>query len=660
MSGGDATDSASPLANRLDDVIDQFESEWRAGTQPSIAGYLAENGTLADELLFELVKVDLESRWRAAERAKRTLPAAAEADDSSQPGPRYLEEYLIEFPELTSQPDLLLELAGEEYRARHRWGDRPLHDEYTARYTGLDAERIRKAFRKIDEQIAVESKRPSAMSEMNDIPTVMTADGVQENGSSTITGDDGEGCEVRLEYDELNALGGNPSDDDDEFISDFLIHTHPFSELPKGVNQEIGRRMQQRTFPAGASIIRQGEIARDLLVLTEGVAEVCSVDDGNQSHVITRVGSHTVLGEIALLTREPRSANVMAVTDVTALALDVDDFHFVAARFPTLNVIFSELVAERVGTVGLDVLCGKTLNGYRIEQRLGRGSMGVVYEATELSTGQPVALKMMSHALIYDHQAVSRFHRETEIVESLEHPNIIRSHGKFTALNTFFIVMEYCDGLPLSHLLELSDGLPESQVRAILGQLATALCYTHERNVVHRDIKPGNVFVQWDGRLKLMDFGLARSVASAGLTQCGQILGTPRYMSPEQLAGGSVGCEADLFAMGCIAYELVTGDLRFQGSDVVSLLRQQLEWEMPAREEMGCEISEELYELIARCLSKEADRRNVDLAEIARWAAPVSMETFAEMLDAENEDSSIDPTIAQDLPPVSGANEQSA
>eukprot|EP00913_Durusdinium_trenchii_P028315 g26543.t1 len=651
-----ATDDPSLLAERMDDVIARFEKQWRAGTTPSIAAYLSENNDIAAELLFELVKVDLEQQWRRANQSARNSPRGANSDDSQLASVRYLEEYLIEFPELTSRPEALLELAGEEYRVRHRWGDRPLHDEYTARYNGLDAGRIRRAFKQIDDQLAADVAKRSTLGEMDNVPTVIGVEGARPRDSSTLhENDDPAASELQLEIREEVATGEQALCSEVEFIRDFLVHTHPFSELPKGVNEEIARRMQERRIPKGEPIIRQGEIARDLLVLTEGVAEVCSVDDGNQSHVITRVGSHTVLGEIALLTREPRSANVTAVTDVLALALDVDDFHQVALRFPTLNVIFSELVAERVGTVGLDVLCGKTLSGYRIEQRLGRGSMGVVYEATELESNLRVALKMMSHALIYDHQAVSRFHRETEIVESLKHPNIIRSHGKFTALNTFFIVMEYCDGLPLSTVLQLSAGLPESEVRNLLGQLAAALSYTHQLNVVHRDIKPGNIFVQWDGQLKLMDFGLARSVANPELTQCGQILGTPRYMPPEQLAGSPVGYEADIFAMGCIAYELISGDQRFQGSDVVSLLRQQLEWTMPERTELAEElVSEELYSLIATCLAKDPGERNIDLEQIASWAGPFDMKPFAEIMAAEDEDSSEDPTVVHDAPPDTG------
>ncbi|MCH8830068.1 MAG: serine/threonine protein kinase [Planctomycetes bacterium] len=276
--------------------------------------------------------------------------------------------------------------------------------------------------------------------------------------------------------------------------------------------------------------------------------------------------------------------------------------------------------------------------------------MGVVYEATDLESGSRVALKMMSHALIYDHQAVSRFHRETEIADSLDHPHIVRSHAKFTALSTFFIVMEYCDGLPLSQVISLVGRLDEEAARKILGQLAAALEYTHSCNIVHRDLKPGNVFVQWDGCVKLMDFGLARAERNPELTQCGQILGTPRYMPPEQLAGQTVGCEADLFALGCIGYELITAEPLFPGGDIIALLHQHLDWSLPAAAELGPGISEELHRVLQQCLMTEPKERDVRLSEVAQWASPFDMSICREMADEKTAEAMDVPTVFKQDP----------
>ena len=641
---------------RFDELIDQFEDAW-SRTVPAIAEFLdLEDSSLSEELLFELVKIDIENRWRAwgKESARQAADGTTIREASAPSRIRYLEEYLIEFPELTSQPTALLELVGEEYRVRQRFGDQPLHKEYMTRYANLDADSLRHIFQNIDRDLALDKKPSASLSVTALDQSVISTVNNSHEGASQMS---------EIQQQERHPAGSiiQPSQpesfticdsDDDELTAEFLAHTHPFSELPKGIIQEIANRMTEQEFPAGTDLIRQGDAANNVLVMTEGVAEVSTIDDSAQSHLINRVGSHTVLGEIALLTREPRSATVTATTDVRAFALNVNDFHEIATQFPTLNVIFAELVAERVGTVGLDVLCGKTINGFHIERRLGRGSMGVVYEAIELSNDRRVALKMMSHALIYDYQAVSRFHRETKIVDSLDHPNIIRSFGKFTSLNTFFLVMEFCDGLPLSDVISLSGPLPENQIRALLGQLASALEYTHSQNIVHRDIKPGNVFVQWDGCVKLMDFGLARADENPELTQRGQLLGTPRYMPPEQLAGQTVGQEADLYAMGCIAFELLSGKPMHSGKDALSLMRQQLEWTLPEHSELGDEISGEFYGLLKCSLEKEPELRTVDLQEIAKWATSFDMSELSQQVRWENDNAepNDEPTIIYPSP----------
>ncbi|GAB4140331.1 MAG: hypothetical protein Tsb009_09650 [Planctomycetaceae bacterium] len=627
--------------DQLDELVERFESQWTR-TAPSIAQFLTDENVRCLPLVTELVKIDIEQRWRSCQHNR----PATSSDETIVANTRYLADYLIEFPELAANTTELFALIGEEYRVRHRWGDQPLHQEYLTRYANLNPETLIQTLGDIDRELSIDMKpHASFMDGGLNTASYSTVKNSLQDGSTFLDRDKATSG--------LSHSVAPIDEPDNEWIVDFLTHTHPFSELPKGILEELAGRMTEQEFAAGSDIIRQGDAASNVLVMVEGVAEVSTVNDSAQSHLINRVGSHTVLGEIALLTREPRSATVTATSDVHALALNVDDFHDIANRFPTLNVIFSELVAERVGTVGLDVLCGKIINDFRIERRLGRGSMGVVYEATDLSNdNRRVALKMMSHALIYDYQAVSRFHRETEIVESIDHPHIIRSYGKFTSLNTFFLVMEFCDGLPLSDVIDLSESIPESEIRALLGQLASALDYTHSRNIVHRDLKPGNVFVQWDGCVKLMDFGLARADENPELTQHGQLLGTPRYMPPEQLAGQQVGPEADIYALGCIAYELLTGEPMHSGKDPISLMRQQLEWTLPEPAKLGRDISEELYQFLQVSLAKEPDKRAVNLSNIAAWAKPFDMSELSAQVrwEAENPVPNDDPTIINDDP----------
>jgi serine/threonine-protein kinase len=248
--------------------------------------------------------------------------------------------------------------------------------------------------------------------------------------------------------------------------------------------------------------------------------------------------------------------------------------------------------------------------------------MAVVYEATEMATGERVALKMMSHRLVYQPGAFSRFEREARIVEPLAHENIARLKGHFPAFRTEFIVMEFCEGSTLAELLSRHGAFPEDQARRVLGQLAAALQFVHDRGVVHRDLKPGNVMLTPSGTVKLMDFGLAKEdeqLTDDTATQVGTVLGTPLYMPPGQMTGDETGSAVDVYSFACIAYELVAGRPLYEGRTTRGLLQDKLTRHVPPAGEIGAGISPELHALIARALDNDADNRLESLAEVAAW-----------------------------------------
>jgi serine/threonine-protein kinase len=312
--------------------------------------------------------------------------------------------------------------------------------------------------------------------------------------------------------------------------------------------------------------------------------------------------------------------------------------------------MISELIAQRVGTIALDIMYGKQLGGYRFRHRLGRGSMGIVYLAEEEQSGAPVAVKMLRHDLVYDRQASKRFRREAEVVRQLEHPNIIQVHREFSAYNTMFLSMEYCPGCTLSSAIKTHAPFPIEDVRRIVGQLAAALHHAHSQGIIHRDLKPANVMLSTDGTVKLADFGLARSVASLKMTVHGQMLGTPRYMPSELLAGGEADERADLYALGVIVWEMLTGQPLFQARDIVSLLRQQMMWQLPERTEVRKDLPEDLYRILQETLSQQVEDRTLELAPIVEWAEAIDAAycTGEEQPDPESLDSTasmIDPTV---------------
>src|SRR5262249_30223271 len=200
----------------------------------------------------------------------------------------------------------------------------------------------------------------------------------------------------------------------EDWLAEQLREIRPFSELSRHVREAIRAKLTVREFRSGDVLLRQGDVADSLLVVLEGTVQVIMEEQG-QTHAIARLGRHTVIGEIGLVTKEVRSAHVIADSAGCAGLIAKEDFEHIAGRYPRLSVALSELIAERVGTQTIDVLCGKTIEGYTIRRRLGRGAMGIVYSALEAATARAVALKMLRHDLVFDRFANERFHQEAEI-----------------------------------------------------------------------------------------------------------------------------------------------------------------------------------------------------------------------------------------------------
>jgi hypothetical protein len=394
--------------------------------------------------------------------------------------------------------------------------------------------------------------------------------------------------------------------------------------LSPAVLRELFGAADHHSFDAGQALITQGEPADGLLILLSGTAHaLLRTDEG--SHRIGSFAAGDVVGEMALVTREPRSASVIADSRVRALRVPAPAFDRLASRHFELGVLLTQLIADRLGQGTRDGFGGKTIEGFRIHRCLGRGGMSVVYRAEEISTGELVALKMMSYRLVYDPIALARFRREAELVQALEHENIARLKRLFPALHTYFLVMELCDGVDLSRLVARRGPLPEPQVRAILGQLARALEYIHQRGLVHRDLKPANAILTVRGTVKLTDFGIAIPFLDPGdqtRTADHTVMGTPGFMAPEQLSGSRVDARTDVYALGCLAYNLLAGRPLFKTGNLLQLLTEKLTTRVPPAAEIGPGISAELHEFIDRALRVDANERPASTAALVGWARP--------------------------------------
>ena len=260
------------------------------------------------------------------------------------------------------------------------------------------------------------------------------------------------------------------------------------------------------------------------------------------------------------------------------------------------------------------------LGRYVIESEIGRGAMGVVFKATDSVLQRTVAVKTVNMAMEKDHadKYEARFYHEARAAGALNHPNIVTVYDAGKAGDVVYMAMEYIQGVELRNLLVEGQAMGVPQAVSIAAQVAEGLAYAHQQGVVHRDIKPANIMVVAEGPVKITDFGIARMRASADLTQTGVMLGSPKYMSPEQVIGKRADHRSDIFSLGVILYEMLTGAAPFSGENVTALMYQIVNFALPAPSSINRQVPEMLDFVVAKMLAKPLDERYQDARELAK------------------------------------------
>src|SRR3954468_21409623 len=280
-----------------------------------------------------------------------------------------------------------------------------------------------------------------------------------------------------------------------------------------------------------------------------------------------------------------------------------------------------------------DTLIGRTFDTrYVIERKLGSGGMADVYLAEDQELGRRVALKLLDDRHASDEQFVERFRREAQSAAGLNHPSIVSIFDRGYAEGTYYIAMEYLDGRTLKELLVKNGPTPVPIAIDYGRQILGALAFAHRNGIVHRDIKPHNIVVGTDGRLKVTDFGIARSGASQ-MTEAGSIVGTAQYLSPEQARGAPVDARSDLYSLGIVLYEMLTGKVPFTGDAPVEIAMKHLTAVPEPPSKLRPDIPHDLDAIVMRALAKDPEQRyasaeemDAGLARVARGVA-VSQKT---------------------------------
>lgn len=379
--------------------------------------------------------------------------------------------------------------------------------------------------------------------------------------------------------------------------------------LPKPCNPVLLKARIKASVEKGRRRADEARYAADVRVLTDAATAVAegSFDASSLARVavrgdelgqLARVLSAAITGSKA---REDRlSAQLRALRAEIASASALRAQPAEGENFPSL----------RSGDVVLD--------RFEVLDLLGVGGMGVVYRARDRELGEPVALKMLRPELLSDQETRERFKTEIRLARRISHRNVVRTHDLGEFDGRYFVTMEMVEGVTLRELIDSKGALDEAACISIATQLARALDVAHAEGILHRDIKPQNVLLDSSGTAKVMDFGIARLAdGSPGLTQTGVVLGTPAYMAPEQLLGEPLDARADLYSLGVLTYETLTGRTPFGTMSPVALIAHMLHHDPPAPANLRPSLGPSISNLVLSLLARDRDKRPTTAGAVA-------------------------------------------
>lgn len=267
----------------------------------------------------------------------------------------------------------------------------------------------------------------------------------------------------------------------------------------------------------------------------------------------------------------------------------------------------------------MNELAGQSLGGYQLEEEIGRGSMGMVYRGKQIALGREVAIKVLPRALAKDASYVARFIREAQIIAGLNHPNIVQIYDAGQQGGLLYFVMEYVQGPTIGSLLLIDGAMPQHLAAEYTAQIADALDSAYkERNVIHRDIKPENLMLDRWGKIKVMDFGLARAPGHLQITLAKTLVGSIYYASPEQVWGQTLDNRSDIYALGVVLYEMVSGHRPFTGRTLPELTQAIVGGILRPPSSFITDLSPELEQIILTAMARNREERYKDAGLMAQ------------------------------------------
>ncbi|MGN8645045.1 Stk1 family PASTA domain-containing Ser/Thr kinase [Gracilibacillus sp. HCP3S3_G5_1] len=304
------------------------------------------------------------------------------------------------------------------------------------------------------------------------------------------------------------------------------------------------------------------------------------------------------------------------------------------------------------------MLEGKVLNErYEIIKLIGGGGMANVYLGNDPILNRQVAIKVLRLEYANDEEFITRFHREAQAATSLSHPNIVNIYDVGEEDQIYYMVMEYVDGMTLKQYIQLHAPIEVEEVIEIMTQITSAISHAHENGLIHRDIKPQNILIDPYGQIKVTDFGIAIALSATALTQTNSMLGSVHYLSPEQARGGKANRKSDIYSLGIVLFEMLTGQLPFSGQSAVSIALKHLQTETPSVKELNPKVPQSVENIVLKSTTKDPFHRYQEVYEmedelthaldpnqlnVTKYQPPESDDTITKAIPIVNENMSIE------------------
>jgi eukaryotic-like serine/threonine-protein kinase len=398
---------------------------------------------------------------------------------------------------------------------------------------------------------------------------------------------------------------------------EFLLRTTFFRAIPKDAICPLLNSLTFKHLKKGERLISQGDEGDSFYIILRGSC-VINLEKENTLHPVARLRAGDIVGEMAVLTGERRSTHVDAETDMDLLSISRTQFDSLSSEYPELRNFLTEIITHRFSVSRQTA--DRTIGKYVITEIIGQGAWSMIYKGIHGKLRLPVAIKMLKHNMAMDTEFLEKFRNEAKIIARLNHTNIIKVFDIEELYRTVFIIMEYLEGTPLDDLLDRMPKLSLPVILDIILQVCYGLDYAHKQGIVHQDIKPANIFIQPDGKVKIVDFGLACPPGNIDFN----LPGTVFYMSPEQIEGNPVDERTDIYALGITAYEMITGQRPFPENNIAKLMDLHLSEDGPDPSLLASDLPDELRDFLMGSIKKDPDARFKNMSQILKKLLPLA------------------------------------